>query len=93
MLGRDGKTKGCGGLRQGKVVIREGTDSALCELACRNLTLFKPSCDNCLPGSPYRGINVLRITSRTKTAMPVSMGDSNDSLVSHDNRRATGSED
>lgn len=75
------------------MVIREGTDPALCESACRNLTLFKPSYDTCLPGSPYRGINVLRITSRKKTIMPVSVGSSNDSLVSHDNCRATGSED
>lgn len=75
------------------MVIWEDTDPELCEPACRNLTLFKPSYDNCLPGSPYRGINVLRITSRMKTTMPVSMGDSNGSLVSHDNCRATGFED
>lgn len=73
------------------MVIKEDPDCALCELACMALTQLKAPY-NSLPGSSYRGINVLRL-SKMKTTAPVPVGDSSGSLASHANGRSTGSED
>lgn len=71
--------------------IKEETDYSLCEFACMDLTQPEAS-HNSLPGSSYRGMNVLRL-SKMKTIAPVSVGGSRGSLVSYANGRATGSED